>query len=252
MNKYLSIALAVAVLTAFGQPLSAAPDRHGKNKGHSASAKHAQAAAPAKHAKASQSQSVGHRKFTAPTKGTVVRSKAHAQQFRSASPTVAKESVVRSKAHAQQFRNAPTVALAGSQYRDTRVESRDRIRQYNNRSDVRYYRPPVDVYRNWNHDRVYNWNRHRYHWSGDNWIILGADLGYDYPTNYAYRDSSPSYSGSLAARVQSSLARAGYDPGPIDGAIGPQTRSAIEAFQADNGLPVTGSIDDPLLNALGL
>jgi hypothetical protein len=250
MNKYLSIGLAVAALTAFGQPLSAAPDRHGKNKGHSASAKHAQAAAPAKHAKAAQSKSVGHRKSTAPTKGAVVRSKAHAPQFRSTSPTVAKESVVRSKARAQQFQNAPTVALSGSQFRNTRVESRDR--QFNYRSDVRRYRPPVDVYRNWDRDRVYNWNRHRYHWYGGNWVIFDTDLGYDYPTTYVYRDSSPSYSGSLAARVQSSLARAGYDPGPIDGAIGPQTRSAIEAFQADNGLPVTRDIDDSLLNALGL
>jgi hypothetical protein len=135
--------------------------------------------------------------------------------------------------------------LGGSQFRDTRVESR----QFRSRSEVRDFRPPVDIYRNWQRDRTYNWNQHRYHWYGGDWVILDTDVGYDYPTTYAYRDSS---SGSMAARVQSRLARNGYDPGPIDGAIGPQTRSAIEAFQADHGLPVTGRIDDPLINALGL
>lgn len=247
MHTYLSIGLAVAVLTAFAQPLSAAP----KNKGRSTSAKHAQAAKPSKHAKASQSKSVGHRKFTA-----VARSKAPAPQFRNA-PTVAKRDVVRGKAHPQQFRSASLVAakqqnLARSNARA--LESREGIREYNYRSDVRRYRPPVDIYRDWDRDRVYSWNRHRYHWHGSAWVILDANPGYyhyDYPANYVYRDS-PSYSDSLTARVQSRLADEGYDPGPIDGVIGPQTRDAIAAFQADNGLSVTGSVDDSLLRALGL
>jgi peptidoglycan hydrolase-like protein with peptidoglycan-binding domain len=33
----------------------------------------------------------------------------------------------------------------------------------------------------------------------------------------------------------------------IDGVIGPQSRHAIEAFQADHGLPVAGQIDARLL-----
>jgi peptidoglycan hydrolase-like protein with peptidoglycan-binding domain len=36
----------------------------------------------------------------------------------------------------------------------------------------------------------------------------------------------------------------------IDGVIGPQSRHAIEAFQADQGLLVTGQIDAGLLRAL--
>ena len=32
----------------------------------------------------------------------------------------------------------------------------------------------------------------------------------------------------------------GYKPGPADGILGHQTRNAIEAFQRDRGLPVTG------------
>ena len=38
----------------------------------------------------------------------------------------------------------------------------------------------------------------------------------------------------------------------IDGVIGPQSHYAIEAFQADHGLPVTGQIDAGLLRALSI
>ena len=45
---------------------------------------------------------------------------------------------------------------------------------------------------------------------------------------------------------------AGYYDGPIDGALGPMTREAIAAYQADNGLSVTSAIDEPTLATLGL
>lgn len=32
--------------------------------------------------------------------------------------------------------------------------------------------PPVDVYRTWEHERVYLWNESRYRWSGSTWIIV--------------------------------------------------------------------------------
>src|ERR671918_376441 len=38
--------------------------------------------------------------------------------------------------------------------------------------------------------------------------------------------------------VQAKLAALAYDPGPADGVMGPKTRAAIRAFQADFGLPV--------------
>ena len=41
-------------------------------------------------------------------------------------------------------------------------------------------------------------------------------------------------------RVQKSLLALGYIPGPIDGILGPKSRAAIRAFQADHDLPVTG------------
>jgi peptidoglycan hydrolase-like protein with peptidoglycan-binding domain len=37
--------------------------------------------------------------------------------------------------------------------------------------------------------------------------------------------------------VQRALAAKGYNPGPIDGQLGRQTVSAMQKFQADNGLP---------------
>jgi peptidoglycan hydrolase-like protein with peptidoglycan-binding domain len=52
------------------------------------------------------------------------------------------------------------------------------------------------------------------------------------------------------AAVQSALARAAYGPLTADGNFGEQTRAAIMRFQADKGLPATGSIDDNLLEGL--
>lgn len=40
--------------------------------------------------------------------------------------------------------------------------------------------------------------------------------------------------------LQKALAKAGFDPGPIDGIAGPLTRTAIRAFQKANGLEVDG------------
>ncbi len=39
---------------------------------------------------------------------------------------------------------------------------------------------------------------------------------------------------------QKALKAAGYDPGPIDGVLGPRTKAALEAFQADKGLEPDG------------
>ena len=50
--------------------------------------------------------------------------------------------------------------------------------------------------------------------------------------------------------VQTALAWRGYYRGRIDGAMGPETREAIRSFQAHQSLPVTGQIDNGLLNAL--
>lgn len=44
-------------------------------------------------------------------------------------------------------------------------------------------------------------------------------------------------------QVQRQLREAGFDPGPIDGIIGEQTKSAVREFQRAHGLPATGQLD---------
>ena len=61
---------------------------------------------------------------------------------------------------------------------------------------------------------------------------------------YAYNGWTPD---QVTVDVQEQLARAGYYDGPIDGVLGPMTREAIAAYQADNGLAVTSAIDEPTL-----
>jgi peptidoglycan hydrolase-like protein with peptidoglycan-binding domain len=55
---------------------------------------------------------------------------------------------------------------------------------------------------------------------------------------------------SYTTAVQKDLQAAGYDPGPIDGVYGPETAAAVQRLQTDNGLPVTGFIDEATARAL--
>lgn len=48
--------------------------------------------------------------------------------------------------------------------------------------------------------------------------------------------------------IQEELANHGYRTGPIDGVMGSQTRAAIQAYQRDAGLPVTGVPTKELLD----
>lgn len=50
--------------------------------------------------------------------------------------------------------------------------------------------------------------------------------------------------------VQTVLNGLGYDAGAPDGIAGAGTRTAIRAFQSDNGLPTSGAIDDATVDAL--
>jgi hypothetical protein len=55
----------------------------------------------------------------------------------------------------------------------------------------------------------------------------------------------------LAVRAaQLFLTFRGFHPGPVDGFVGPLTRSAIVEFQQQNNLAQTGQVDDALLAAL--
>ena len=143
-------------------------------------------------------------------------------------------------------------AATSRSYSGDRWYSNDRDRRYsrsyrdNDRyhSGYRYSRPSVSVYRNWDRRRVYSWNNNRYRWYGGAWVIYDASPRVVYTERVA--------GGSVVASVQSALGRRGYDAGPVDGAMGGRTRSAIYAFQADHGLARTGTINEPLLRALNL
>ncbi len=55
---------------------------------------------------------------------------------------------------------------------------------------------------------------------------------------------------ALVSNIQSMLAERGFEPGPADGMMGRRTAGAIEAFQMEVGLPVTGNPDLAVLSAL--
>ena len=64
-------------------------------------------------------------------------------------------------------------------------------------------------------------------------------------------DAVPSLTVDGIRQVQQALAKKGFDPGPIDGVLGPQTEQAIRKFQDHYGIKVTGRIDNQTLYALG-
>jgi hypothetical protein len=81
--------------------------------------------------------------------------------------------------------------------------------------------------------------------------------GYD-PVSNNYDYDGPIYTyGNLLpdetiANVQVALQQAGYYSEPITGSLDVQTRAALANYQRDQGLPVTGAIDQPTAQSLGL
>jgi len=81
--------------------------------------------------------------------------------------------------------------------------------------------------------------------------------GYD-PSNSYYDYDGPIYTyGNLLpdqviANVQGALQNAGYYLGAVTGSLSVETRAALVNFQRDYGLIVTGAIDEPTVEALGL
>ena len=90
-----------------------------------------------------------------------------------------------------------------------------------------------------------------YPWAYDDYTAYYAPYG-AWPYGQIQRQAPVIVGESTAAEVQSALKQNGYYSGPVDGIIGPMSRSAISAFQRSNGLPVTGNIDQGLLSSLGL
>jgi hypothetical protein len=82
-------------------------------------------------------------------------------------------------------------------------------------------------------------------------------LGYD-PLNSYYDYDGPIYTyGNLLpdqviVNVQVALQEAGYYGGPITGSLSVETRAALANYQRDQGLLITGAIDEPTIEMLGL
>jgi peptidoglycan hydrolase-like protein with peptidoglycan-binding domain len=51
--------------------------------------------------------------------------------------------------------------------------------------------------------------------------------------------------------IQQRLQEKGYNPGNTDGTANDTTRAAIRKFQQDQGIPVTGTVDERTANELG-
>jgi hypothetical protein len=119
--------------------------------------------------------------------------------------------------------------------------------------------------------------RHRHEWHNRNWwkqncttiVFVNSgyyflDAGYWYPAwGYDPLSSYYDYDGPIytygnllpdevIANVQVALQEAGYYFGPITGSLSVETRAALVNFQRDYGLIVTGAIDQPTIEALGL
>jgi hypothetical protein len=94
-----------------------------------------------------------------------------------------------------------------------------------------------------------------YYWNSGYWYPA---WGYSSSAEY-YAYDGPIYVGQRAqppdqviADVQAVLQQMGYYKGDVDGLLGPLTRQALTAYQADQGLTATAAIDQPTLDSLGM
>ena len=94
-----------------------------------------------------------------------------------------------------------------------------------------------------------------YYWNNGYWYPA---WGYS-PSAQYYAYDGPIYVGQRAeppdkviADVQAVLQEMGYYRGEVDGLLGPLTREALTAYQADNGLTTTAAIDQPTLDSLDM
>jgi len=146
--------------------------------------------------------------------------------------------------------------------------------------------PPVTFNQSYRIQGADRWQGHQYEvfrsyhpeWHDEGWYrsrynrveLIGGgyyffNAGYWFPAwgyspsaqYYAY--DAPIYVGQRAeppdqviADVQALLQQMGYYKGEVDGLLGPLTREAVAAYQADQGLTATAVIDEPTLDSLGM
>jgi len=155
--------------------------------------------------------------------------------------------------------------LAFTRQQDAAINRQGNARITNNWRGARFSGQSYAAFRNYHrqwHDHGW-WRSHYdriifvsggwYYWNSGYWYpawgyASGGYYPYDGPI-YGYNDLTPD---QVVVNVQAQLQRDGYYSGPADGVLGPMTRQAIAAFQADHGLAVTSAVDRPTLSSLGL
>jgi hypothetical protein len=155
--------------------------------------------------------------------------------------------------------------LAFARQQNAAINRQRNARITNNWRGARFSGQSYSAFRNYHrqwHDRVW-WRSHYdriifvsggwYYWNSGYWYpawgyASGAYYPYDGPI-YGYNDLTPD---QVVVNVQAQLQHDGYYSGPVDGVLGPMTRQAIAAFQADHGLAITSAVDRPTLSSLGL
>jgi hypothetical protein len=212
------------------------------------------------------------------TRNVEVNRNRNAEQFRNrnnAAINRERNAAVNRNADINLFRNT-------NEFRNRNNVAINRERNFNRTQNTAFYRGGnVRVTNNWRGDafrgqryaafRNYNrqwhdrswWRAHYtrivfvnsgwWYWNAGYWFPAwgyapSVSFVFDGPI-YGYNGLSPD---QVTVNVQQQLAAAGYYDGPIDGELGPMTREAIAAYQADNGLAVTSAIDEPTLATLGL
>ena len=184
---------------------------------------------------------------------------------------------------ANQRRNADVNRFRNTnEFRNRNNVAINRERNFNRTQNTAFYRGGnVRITNNWRGDafrgqryaafRNYNRQWHDHSWWRSHYtriIFVNSgwwywNAGYWFPAwgyapsvSYVYDGPIYGYNGlspdQVTVNVQEQLAAAGYYDGPIDGVLGPMTREAIAAYQADNGLAVTSAIDEPTLATMGL
>jgi membrane-bound lytic murein transglycosylase B len=106
--------------------------------------------------------------------------------------------------------------------------------------------PAFMVYENFR--VIMGWNRSEFYALSVGYLadrIAGGGLLYRPPP-----EDQPTLSREEMSTLQRSLSAAGYDPGPVDGILGPGTRRSLSRFQQDQGLVPDGFPGPATLEAL--
>jgi hypothetical protein len=239
-----------------GQPAASATpgaeQRRKGMKGPAAAKTSATPAAPA--AAASAAPSVSTARQTTGQTGTAATTK-----------KVEPQKVQQVKAQAAQIKQQHATFRA--QPKPQQVPAVTYNQNYRIQGSERWQGPQYEVFRSYHpewHDQ--GWYRSRYgrveligggyyFWNNGYWYPA---WGYD-PSAQYYAYDGPIYVGQRAeppdrviADVQAELQQMGYYQGEVDGLLGPMTRDALAAYQADQGLTTTATIDEPTLDSLGM